>query len=291
MARVIDTARNSRFLLAALVLGHLVLISRQVDGGGGTSLLGRVVLTLLTPAQRAVAGVVRGIAGAWTGYVDLRAVREDNDHLRRRVQNLEMLLQQKQERAQEADRLREVLDLRQILPFETVVAEVVARDGLPWFRTLTLNKGTRAGVVLDAPVITSWGVVGRVVAVGPYAARVQLLIDRDSGVGVLIERSRVAGVVSGQIPDARTPQLVMKYVPSVADVEPGDVVVTSGLDRLFPKGLLVGRVASVGPPTGLFREIQVTPSARFEQVEEVLIVKASAEPATLTQSVRSEGKP
>ena len=290
MARVIDTARNSRFLLGALVLGHLAAISRQVDAGGGTSLLGRGIFALFSPAQRAVAGAVRGVGSAWTGYVDLRGVRQENLRLRKQLQFVELMLQRKQEQAREAERLRELLGLRQILPFETVVAQVVARDGVPWFRTLTVDKGAEAGIGLDAPVITSSGVVGRVVALGPRAARVQLVTDRNCGVGGLVERSRVTGVVSGQIPDLHTPYLLMKYVPAVADVAVDDVVITSGFDRIFPKGLLVGRVASVSAASGLFKEILVAPSARFEQIEEVLLVKVAAEPLTLTQAVRSEGR-
>lgn len=288
MARAVDAARNSRVLLGLLVLGHVVLISRQVDGGGGVSLLDRIVFTLLSPGQRAVAGIVRGLEGAWRGYVDLRGVRDDNLRLRERIASLETALQQHRQQAEESERLRELLGLRRILPLETVTAEVVARDGLPWFRTLTLDKGLDQGIALNAPVLSPTGIVGRVVTVGPRAAKVQVLLDRDSGVGVTIERTRVTGVVSGQVGGAEsgTSELVMKYVHAVADVAEGDVVVTSGLDRIFPKGLMVGRVRAVGGRSGLFREILVTPSARFDQLEQVLVAKAAPEAPILTQAVR-----
>lgn len=288
MARVID-ARRTRLLLACLILGHLIVISRQVDGGEGVSLLQRVVLTLLSPPQRLVAGAVRTVENAWSAYVDLRGVYEENHHLQERVRALETQLQERQHQAREAERLRELLELRKILPLETVVAEVVARDGLPWFRTLTLNKGRQDGVGPDAPVISATGVVGRVIAVGPRAARVQLLLDQNSGVGVLIERTRVTGVVSGQVAfaDSGTTELVMKYVAALSDVAVGDVVVTSGLDRIFPKGLVVGRVRAVGPSAGLFKEVRVAPSAHFDQMEEVLIVrKATEAPLVFTETVR-----
>ena len=291
MARAVDTARNSRLLLGALVVAHLVAISRQVDGGGGASLLERGIFTLLSPIQGLLAGGVRGVREAWTGYVDLRGLHGDNAQLEARVSALEAELQQRKRETEETERLRELLGLKQILPLQTLTAEVVARDGLPWFRTLTLDKGRLDGVALNAPVVSSRGIVGRVVAVGPRAAKVQILLDRDSGVGVTIERSRVTGVVSGQVgfADSGTTDLLMKYVSAVADVAEGDVVVTSGLDRIFPKGLTVGRVRSVGPPLGLFKDILVTPSANFDRLELVLIVRAAAEPTVIDEAVRLEG--
>ncbi len=290
MAAVLD-ARRSRFLLVGLVLLHLVAISHQVDGGGGASLLQRAIFGVLSPLQNAVSAVVRGIAGAWTGYVNLRGTREENGRLAERVRALETLLQERAHQAREADRLRELLGLREILPLDTVVAEVVTRDGLPWYRTITIDKGSEDGLVLEAPVISPTGVVGRIIALGPRAAKVQLLQDRDSGAGVLIERSRVTGVVSGQVgfSDTGSSDLVMKYVRDLADVVAGDVVVTSGQDRVYPKGLVVGRVRSVGKGSGLFKEILVEPSARFDQVEEVLVVKKVKSPLTFKQRVDAAG--
>ncbi len=290
MARVLDTARDSRVILGGLVLVHLIVISRQVDTGGGRSLLQQVVFEALSPGQRAAAAAVRGIGGAYDGYVDLRRVHERNRALEAQVADLERALQAREEDARAAARLRELLDLQHVLPVETIAAEVVAHDGVPWFRTLTIDKGRAAGVDLNAAVITPTGIVGRITAVGPRAARVQLLLDHSSGVGVLVERTRVMGVVSGQVPasGAGTTELVMSYVSSIADVKVDDVVVTSGLDHIFPKGLLVGRIVSVGPPTGLFREIRVAPSAHFDRIEEVLVLKRAPDAVSLPRSVRSD---
>jgi rod shape-determining protein MreC len=165
----------------------------------------------------------------------------------------------------------------------------VSREGLPWYRTLTINKGREDGVELEAPVLTPTGVLGRVIERGPHAAKVQLLLDSQSGAGVLIERSRVTGIVSGQVggvEGAVATDLVLKYVPETTDVVTGDVVVTSGLDRIYPKGLVVGRVRTVSRGTGLFKEILVEPSARFDQAEEVLVVKGQKPSLALDQSVR-----
>jgi rod shape-determining protein MreC len=281
-------AQKSRFLLVGLVLVHLGVISHQVDAGGGLSLLQRAVFSLLSPIQTTFAGAVRGVTAGWRGWIDLRHVHKSNERLEERVRYLETLLQERQHQAREADRLREVLALREALPLETIAAEVVTRDGVPWFRTLTIDRGREAGVALEAAVIGPTGVLGRVIAVGPWAARVQLLQDRESGAGVVVERSRVAGVVSGQLgfADAGPSDLVMKYVPALADVVVGDVVVTSGMDRIYPKGLVVGTVRTVGPGSGLFKEILVTPAARPDQLEGVLVVKKVEAPPVFDESVK-----
>lgn len=286
MARVLDT-RRSRLLLVALVFVHLVVISQQVETGGAT-LLEHALFVALSPVQEVAAGGVRGVRAAWAGYVDLRSVRDENRVLRERLREVETLLQARQHEAGEAAHLREILGLREKLPFETIVAEVVTRDGVPWFRTLILDKGRDEGVRLNAAVISPSGVVGRVVELGPHAAKAQLLLDRNSAAGVVTERRRVTGVVVGQVSSSEGGQgdLVMKYVSALADVAVEDVVVTSGFDRIFPKGLVVGRIHSVGPPSGLFREVLVTPSARFDQLEQVLVLKGTAPASTLDSAVQ-----
>jgi rod shape-determining protein MreC len=287
MALALD-ARKSRFLLVGLVLTHLAVISHQVDSGTGVSVLQRVVFAVVAPIEGAFAAVFRGTASAWRGWVDLRQVHRRNERLEQQVRYLETLLQERQHQARESGRLREVLGLREQLPVETIAAEVVTRGGLPWFRTLTIDRGRDAGVVLEAAVLSPTGVLGRVVEVGPHAAKVQLLQDRESGAGVVIERSRVSGVVIGQIgfADAGATDLAMKYVPGLADVVAGDVVVTSGTDGIYPKGFLVGKVRFVGPGSGLFKEILVTPSARPDEIETVLVVKGVREKPTFDESLK-----
>src|SRR5262245_13890536 len=178
--------RRSRMLFAALVLGHLLAVSYQVDGGGGASLLQRWTLAWFSPVQGAVVGAVHGVGSVWTSYVDLRGVRQQNRQMAQRLGELELELQQRRQQAEEAARLRELLDLKPQLPLQTMVARVISRDGTPWYRTLTLDKGSQDGVPLNAPVLSSTGVVGRVIQRGPNAARVQLLLDQQSGAGARI---------------------------------------------------------------------------------------------------------
>jgi rod shape-determining protein MreC len=281
------SARRSRFLLVGLILAHLTAISHQVDGGTGVSLLQRGVLSVLSPLQRGVGASAFLASELWRGWAFHRETYADNRRLREQLRALEMELQLRSYRAQESVRLRELLALQQAVPLDTLAAQVVGRDGVPWFRTLTLDKGERDGVRLDAAVISATGVVGRVFAVGPSAARVQVLLDRDSGAAALVERSRVSGVVSGQVSAAEmgSEDLALKYIPERADIVVGDVVVTSGLDRIFPKGLVIGRVRFVGDVRGLFRDVRVEPSARFSRLEEVLVVRGTQKPLETPRSV------
>jgi rod shape-determining protein MreC len=285
---LVVSARRSRFILLGLVLLHLAAISHQVDGGGGVSLLQRLVLGVLAPFQHGVEALAGGVSEAWRGYGFHRETYAQNRRLAARLRELEVELQTQSHRAQEAGRLRELLELRRVLPLDTLPAQVVARAGVPWFSSLTIDRGEWDGVALDAPILSPTGVVGRVFAIGPHAARVQVLLDREGAAGVLVERSRVQGVVAGQEagPSSGGGDLLLKYVPERADVVVGDLVVTSGTDGIYPKGLVVGRVRSVGEGSGLFREIRVEPSARFDRLEEVLVVRRAQESLETPRSVQ-----
>ena len=154
----------------------------------------------------------------------------------------------------------------------TILAAVVARDASPWFKTISIDKGSANGVLQGATVLSPSGVLGRVITVSPNSASVQLLVDRDSGAAVLTEKGRVDGIVSGFQDDSDgSPLLLMKYVPSLAAITPGEVVVTSGLDQLFEKGLVVGTVLRVSEPVGLFKDVWVRPSASPAFAEQVFV--------------------
>ncbi len=164
----------------------------------------------------------------------------------------------------------------------THLADDVARNASPWFKTLSIDRGSAHGVVEGATVLSPSGVLGRVITVSANSATVQLLVDRDSGAAVLTERGRVDGIVSGFQDDADgSPLLLMKYVPSLAVVTPGEVVVTSGLDQLFEKGLVVGTVLRVAEPVGLFKDVWVRPSASPAFAEQVFVSLSPREKGTV----------
>jgi rod shape-determining protein MreC len=279
--------RRGTLLFVGLILVHLIAISHQVDKGG-VSLLEKVIFAGLSPVQNAVGTGVRTVKSAWRGYIDLRGARRENAELRERLGTLELSLQEKEQRAEEGVRLRVLVGLQGKLAMPTLVAEVVARDGVPWFRTLTLNKGTADGVALNAAVLSPTGVLGRVIMVGPHAAKVQLLLDRQASAAVMLKDSGINGVTEGQVglADSNSRELLLEYIPSLTEVAVGDMVITSGLDQVFPKGLMVGRVSKVETGSGLFKKIYVSPSAQFDAVEEVLVVKPTPAALDMTDAVR-----
>jgi rod shape-determining protein MreC len=176
-------------------------------------------------------------------------------------------LQQQRALADRARGLGQLLALRDRSNLSTTAAEVIAASATPDFRTATIDKGSRDGLRPDMAVIAPAGVVGRVVVPSARAAKVQLLIDRNAAAGALIERSRAQGVVTGGGGD----RLRLEYVSEVADVVVGDLVVTSGIDGIYPKGFTIGRVESVEKSGGSWRVV-VKPSVDFSALEEVLVV-------------------
>lgn len=280
------SAHRSQLVLVALVIAHLLAISWQVETSQHVPLLEHMVLSVIAPFQHLLGSSGRGLSATYHRYFDLRGVREDNLRLSERVHELEVALEQREHLAQQATRLRALLGLREQSPLATITAEVVASEGVPWASKVTVSKGSADGVTLNMPVISPSGVVGRVIAIGSHAAKVQLILDRDSGVGVLVERSRTLGVLEGLSDESDSGDLPMRFVPALADVQVGDTLVTSGMDQIYPKGLVVGTVSRVLPATGLVKDVFVAPSARFHEMEEVLLVHVPAESLDTPESVR-----
>jgi len=263
--------RRSWMWLFAFLILHLVAISRQVDVDG-ISLFELTLLSFFSPVQNFLSWATDGVAGAWSAFADLDEVGAENERLKNRLRIAEMQLLSQRAAVEENTRLRVFLDLKPRLPMATLLADVVARNASPWFKTISIDKGSANGVFHGATVLTPSGVLGRVIAVSHSSASVQLLVDRDSGAAVLTEKGRVDGIVSGFQDDADgSPLLMMKYVPSLAPVTPGEVVVTSGLDQLFEKGLVVGTVLRVAEPVGLFKDVWVRPSASPAFAEQVFV--------------------
>ncbi len=260
--------RRPGYLLAAAIVLQVALISAQVSTGRGVPVLEAVVFGSFAEVQRWSTAVVDGIRGVWTGYFDLRGVQTENEALKRELQELKVRLQEERATAQRADRYRQLLELRERAGIDTTAAEVIAAGASPEFRTMTIDKGASDGVARDMAVISPLGVVGRVILPSARASKVQLLIDRNAAAGALIERSRAQGVAVGRGSEL----LQMEYVPGTADVTSGDVVVTSGIDGIYPKGFVIGRVERVERGPGVFHAIAIRPAVDFSRLEEVLVV-------------------
>lgn len=260
--------RRPGYLLGAVIVLHVALISAQVTTATGVPLLEIATFGAFAEVQRVMMTGVDGIRGIWDGYLDLRAVRDENEQLRRELQGMQVRLQEERAQAQRGDRLAQLLDLRERAGVETVAAEVIAGPASPESRTVTIDKGASDGLAGDMAVLAATGVIGRVILPSRRAAKVQLLIDHSAAAAALIERTRAQGLVVGNGNEL----LQMEYVPGTADVRPGDRVVTSGIDGIYPKGFEIGTVEKVDRGPGTFHEILVRPAVDFSRVEEVLIV-------------------
>ena len=258
------------YLVLAVVLGHVILISAQVNVRQEGNFLQVVSFSALAGIEEIISFGTNAVGTAWSRYVSLRDAEEENAVLRESIDQLELRLQQQNALARRARSLQRLLELRNSVELLTLSAQVIAVDATPWFRTFTVDRGTGDGVRQDLAVIAPSGVVGRVVGTpGPRAAKVQLLIDRNAAAGALIERTRAAGVVTGV--DGQS-LLRMDYVSNLEDVQIDDAVVTSGTDGIYPKGFVIGTVADVRRGDDLYKSILVAPVVEFGNLEDVLIV-------------------
>ena len=264
--------RGRRLLAAALVvLVVLVVISKTAH-----------VRLSITPVE----GLLSELAGRWQSVVAwagkpfvkisqeiarLRTMRDENLMMRDTVLKTPWLEADLQEALKENQRLRDLLRFAETLKYVYIPAEVIGRNPDNWLNTAVINKGLADGVSMNDPVVTSLGLVGRVIKVTRKTATVMLMLDPDSGVGGLVQRSRDAGVVVG-VAGGQT--VSMKLFPRDPDVKAGDVIVTSGLGSFFPKGLPIGKVVSVSKGEyGLVKVADIQPFVNFDRLEEVLVLK------------------
>ncbi len=269
------------------MIGHLILISAQVQSKAGVPVLEGITFGVFSRIQGGAAGLFRSVAGSWTSYVALRGVGAENDALRKEVAALQVRLQEQRALASRAERLQATLGLRESTTLPTLAAEVIAGNSNPALMTVTVNRGSADGVQADMAVIAPKGVVGRVVGpVAAHAARVQLIIDRTAAVGAVSERTRAGGMAVGVDGD---PPLGMDLVSNQADVEPGDVIVASGVDGIYPRGFTIGTVEKSARGPNLHRVIALRPAVDFSSLEEVLIVLVPARGAIEDTATPREG--
>lgn len=252
-----------------MLLVSLLLLTVQTRGGG-TARAGELVAVVLTPVQSLLVRVHRGALGFWGNYVDWKLARREVVTLRSENEQLRVQALQAGETREENVRLRKLLVLRDRLPLATVTGEVIGREAGGWVRSLTVNRGRGDGITQQTPVIMPDGLVGRVVQVHRSASVIQLLNDPASTVGAVVQRTRTAGLVEGDAGGAVRFKFMARDGASVA---PGDLVVTSGLGTLFPKGLPVGRVVRIEDKgSALFHFAVLAPAVDVSRVEEVLLV-------------------
>ena len=271
-----EFVRRNRILLTSggLLLVSLLLFSVSIRSQSYRDPVGRVLLDALAPFQVVFSAIGRSTGRLWSGYVDLVDAQRDKQRLQERVAGLESELLRLNELERENARLAELLAFRARLQGTAYGAHVIGRDPGPLSKTLTIDRGERDHVHRGMAVLAPQGVVGQVVEASQTAARVVLLTDHNSGIDALVQRSRARGIVQGDTDGSCN----MNYLNRDADVVVGDSVLTSGLDGIFPKGVVIGEVVEVSRRhNGLLQAATVRPSVALDRLEEVLVVDATAQ--------------
>jgi len=268
-------SRNKRALfLVALLAATLTLFARDIRSKRPASFFDRLLLTLADPPLRLTARAVDGVDTLWQRYIGLVHTQRENAVLRRRLD--ELLLQQEllQEQARENQRLRDMLGFRQRVPHRMVPAEIIGRDPTSWFKTIMVDKGSRDGVNRGDGVITPDGVVGRIIQTGHANAQVLLLLDVNSNIDAMVQRSQARGIATGTGSD----RCLFNYVLKTEDVAEGDRVLTSGWAGSFPRGLPLGTVVGRRDTSGFFQTIEVHPAVDVSKLQEVFIILGESDP-------------
>jgi rod shape-determining protein MreC len=231
--------------------------------------LGPAFLQAAGPAAGALDRAASAVEGLWLGYFNLVGVREENESLRRVVDRQGRQLAALAEERLANERLKRLIGFHDQPPGHYLSARVLAWDPGPWFNSMVISAGSADGVADDSPVLTDRGVVGRVVELAPSFAKVLLLTDSASAIDSFVQRNRLNGLSTGRGRES----LTLDYIRKSDDLRPGDLVVTSGLDGIFPPGLPLGRVTMVDKQSlGLFLAAEVSPLVELDRLEEVLIL-------------------
>lgn len=221
------------------------------------------------PLENIINSSMGGISGIWRRYIFFVGLEEENRKLRGEIVSLRGEINQYREMYLEGMRLKKLLNLKENISYHTVIAEIIGGSRSSVFKTILINRGTADGVKEGFPVLTSEGIIGRIVEASWNVSRVLLLIDNNSKVDALIQRSRAQGVLHGRGGEG----CILKYVQRSEDVRVGDNVISSGLAGVFPKGLLLGVVKKVRKKKfGLFQEILVSPVVDLSRLEEALVI-------------------
>jgi rod shape-determining protein MreC len=270
--------RRNQILLSSCfcLLLSLYLLTAGARGQMKYDPIGPALLWLLRPLQVAAYAVTGWFKELGQSSLALTSLKNDNERLRKRLAELEAERSKLWEIEAANKRLQKLLDFRVKFPSGSITAAIIANSASTWFQSCLINKGSADNVHKGMAVVTPLGLVGQIVSVTAHTAKVLLITDANSGVDVLVQRTRGRGIVSGSLEGAT----VIKYVKRTEEIQEGDRLITSGVDGIFPKSIFVGTVGKVRKQqAGLFQHVEVIPAVRASQTEEVLVVGADPAPA------------
>ncbi|WP_320045142.1 rod shape-determining protein MreC [uncultured Desulfobacter sp.] len=251
----------------AVALTVIAMSSRENLPAGGVE---RLSITLTSPFQLVASRIIGFTESVWQTYFSCVHAMEENQTLRRQLLKARHTANRCNELELENARLKKFVNFQSSVPAAYVAAQVIARDPSPWFKTIMIDKGEKDGLIKGLPVLVSEGIVGQIIKVSGSFSRVLLVTDRNSSVDALIQETRVRGMVKGNNQDTCS----FVYTLRKDEVQPGQVIVSSGLDQVFPKGLIIGAVLDVQKNhSQLFQDITIKTAVDFDRLEEVLIYK------------------
>ncbi len=263
------------WLVALLVTNLIIMAVDARDADGRQKMLRVWTQTFASPLQSASSKASGATSGFFQQIWNFRSTAQENEQLKERLTQAELELHTARQAVAENDRLKALLSLNEQSDIKSVPARVIARDPSVWFNTITINRGTSSGIAVNMPVVTSGGIVGRVITVTPWASQVMLITDEKAGAGAVVGQlgeSGALGSVRGRA-DLGVALIEMRYVSGLEKVEVNDYVMTTGQDGIYPPGLNVGRVIDVKNGTATqAHQILIQPGAQLDHLEEVAVL-------------------
>jgi len=257
------------WIWALLIFIALFFISANLGGKRSWDPSEQLVIEIIAPFQKFINETINITERVWLKYFGLINTHNENIRMKKELDSLKMENYLYQEMLATNQRLQQLLQFRNMSDQPVIAAQVIGRDPTGWFQSVIIDKGKNSGIKLNMPVVNAEGVVGKLVSVSYNYSKVLLIIDQNSSVDCIIQRSRDDGILKG----LSSKVCKLDYVLKSSDVHVGDIVVTSGLGGIFPKGIPVGEVTDVEDPPGeLFKDVKIRPAVDFSKLEELLII-------------------
>lgn len=258
------------FVAVALFLAiNFIVITTSSRDTLPVSGIERITISVVSPFQKALTSSFQFTKEIWDTYFLAVLAVNENMQLKQKLSRSVEIKTQNDELVLENIRLKKFVNFTDQVPDTYVAAQIIARDPSPWFKTVMIDKGAKDGLAKGSPVLVSEGIVGQLIEVAPHYSRVLLIIDRNSAVDALVQDSRVRGIIKGNNEDMCS----FVYALRKDEVKEGEMIVSSGLDQVFPKGLRIGRISKVTKVhSQLFQDITIETSVDFDKIEEVLVL-------------------
>ena len=260
--------------LVVLLLVNLGIMAVDARDNTGKQRMFRVwVQAVASPVQNVFSKASGAGSGVISQIVNFRKTAAENEELRQKLERTEVALLNARRSAADNERLKGLLSLKEQTGYDQVTASVIARDPSIWFNTVTIDRGSSSGIALNMPVVTSGGIVGRVIALSPWSAQVMMITDEKAAAGAIVGQLGGSGAMGSVRGSGESGLIEMGHVSGLHKVDVGDSIITTGQDGIYPPGLTVGEVVQVKQGTATqSHEILIRPGAKLDQLEEVAVL-------------------